>query len=422
MYKTIGTMICLIQHKNSIRTIINRDTLTICFLAFNNDFYNGIITPIATLYFLSLGASFTFIGTLVSIQSFLYILFALPFGTYSDRKGRKFPVIFSYITSSISNVFYSLATSFYHLLPVKIFQSFGTTAYGSSFQAYIADVTERTRLDEVIGLYMVSMGLGVITGPLVSGWVVSGWGYRTAYLLASSIALVGLLVGFFGLRSGVVTGLRSGVRPDKTTQEARERPNLIKSLKTIFRNPLLLSALILNSMNQLAYALILEYFPAYSRNVGFTVVEIGSLFFIRGIFTTVIRFPISLLGKRVGNKTVMIFSLIGSIIGLFLLPYFQDFRSLAVMMAIQGACFGAFLASYMAYLFKMIDASQRGITLATNNIFSQTLSMLYGPLRGSVADAVGVGSGFPFMASICTVGTAISFIISSRRVSTRIKR
>jgi len=410
------------EEKSSFWSIFNRDSLTICAIAFLSDLSGGIITPIATLYALSLGASFTFIGTLVSIQSFISILFAVPFGTYSDRKGRKFVVVLGKITTSIAYFFYSLATSFYNLLPLKVFQGLGNVALGASFQAYIADVTERTRLDEVIGLYMVSMGLGVITGPLVSGWVVTGWGYRTAYLLASAIALVGFLVAFFGLRRGIVTGLRSGVKQDKTIQDVGEKPNLIKSLKIIFKNPVLLSALILNSMNQLVYALIQEYFPAYSSNVGFTVVEIGSLFFIRGIFTTIIRFPISLLGKRVGNKTVMIFSLISAIIGIFLIPFFSDFGSLAVMMAIQGACFGAFLASYMAYLFKIIDASQRGVTLATNNVFSQTLSMLYGPLRGSVADSVGVSSGFPFMASICTVGTVISFIISSRRFFTRNKK
>ena len=400
--------------KNSIRTILNKDTLIICFIAFNNDLYNGILSPITTLYFLSLGASFTFIGSLASIQGLLYIFFSLPFGTYSDRNGRKPLVLFNHIAQSISNFLYSLASSFYHILPLKFFQSFGTIAYGSSFQAYMADVTERARLDEVIGLYMVSMGLGVIIGPLISGWVVSSWGYRTVFLLASFFALVGFLVAFFGLRGGIVTGLRDGVGKENRVQEGWERPSVRKSLSFIFKNPALMSALILNSVNQLAYALILEYFPAYSSSVGFTALEIGSLFFIRGVFTTIIRFPISLLGKKVGNKMVMIFSLILAIIGIFLIPFFTGFGGLAVMMAIQGACYGAFIASYMAFLFKTIDASQRGITLATNNIFSQTLGMVYGPLRGSIADAVGVSSGFPLMASICALGTAISITISSR--------
>ena len=182
-----------------------------------------------------------------------------------------------------------------------------------------------------------------------------------------------------------------------------------------------MSILILSSLNTLIFRSIYEYFPSYAQDVGFTVVQIGSLFFIRGIFTTLIRIPIALIGKRVGNKIILVFSMILAITSLFLISIFKDFSSLAVMMAIQGICFGSFLASFMVYLFKIIDESQRGITLAVDTIFLQTLNMFYGPLRGTTADTFGVQGAFPIMASICSLGTILALMISSNKISSRIK-
>jgi MFS family permease len=406
----------------SFRSIINRDTLTICALAFINDLGYGIITPIAVLYARSLGASFTFIGSLVSIQSFIFIFFALPFGIYSDRKGRKPLILIGRLITALNYFFYSIITSFYHLLPLRIFQSFGMLSIRSSFRAYIADVTESEKLDEVTGLYMVSMGLGVIIGPLIGGWVVNNWGYRTTYLFSSFMGLIGFLLALVGLRGGIVTGLKNNIQQEKKTPEIIEKPTLRGSVNIILKNPALMSALILSSLNSLIFSLIYEYFPSYAKDIGFTVVEIGNLFFIRGIFTTLIRFPITLIGKKYGNKIVMISSMILAILSLFLIPSFQDFNSLAIIMAIQGACFGSFIASFMVYLFKIIDESQRGITLAVDTVFLQMLSMFYGPIRGTAADTFGVQGAFPFMASICLFGTILALIISSKKISSRFLR
>ncbi len=385
---------------------MNRYLIVVCLLAFMNDFMIGLVEPTFTIYALSLGASMTFIGLLSSARNVTGVLSNIPFGRLSDRRGRKPFLLISKAGTSITYFTYSLATTFWHLFPGRLLHGVTGSANQVSERSYLADITRSSKLSVAMGFYTLSMGIGVITGPLAGGRLVSIFGFRGTYTIAA-------LLGVFTV-SLVIFGIKRNPAPPASSI-TRVRTSLKENLKSVLKNRAILSVVLLSSLNMLGYQVIVEYLPAYITALGFSTVDVGDLFFFRGIFTAAIRLPIGLIADRIGNWRLMMTAIAMQSAALFAVPFSGNYQYQMLLIAVQGLSFGMFLVIQTTYIMQIAPSNARGITLGVIGTVSGTLSATYGPIRGVTADIFGVGFAFQVMATAIGFG-ALTIALVSRRL------
>lgn len=392
--------------QSRVVSALNRNVFVICLLAFIGDFTGYMVDPTFTLFALSIGASMTFIGVLSSISSAFSVLMSIPFGGLSDKSGRKPFLLIWRATSPVAHFTYYAATSFWHLIPGRFFMGLGGSASQVSVRSYLADVTHPSKLHVSMALFTLSMGLGVIFGPLLGGRLADVAGFRLTYLAAGLIGLAGVLA--------VVLGVKNREVVEETVHTGSKR-TLRENLKMVVMTSAILSVILLSSLNNLAYQVVIEYVPVHIVGLGFSTVVLGDLFFVRGIATAAIRLPVGLASKRLGTWRLMIISLAMEAAGIFAFPYSRDYLFQAALMVIVGVGYGIFLTTSATQIMLVTPAASRGVALGVMGTVSGILSTIYGPLRGLAADIFGIGVGLMIMGAVVGAGTLLIVLLSVLR-------
>ncbi len=389
--------------KKYIKNVLGIDIFIVSLIAVVSNFPEYMIEPTLALYALSLGSSMTFIGVLSSTTYIFQTLTSIPVGRLSDKWGRKpFFILWSVTASSVPTMF-AAAKTFWHLLPARIIWGLGFSANQVSFRSYITDNTKPERLHVAMGIYYVTMGFGVVLGPLLSGRLVTQLGFVNTYLIASLIGSFSILFVFLGIKNN----------PLNTNVNNNSQSNLTENLKSVIFNSAIFSVILLTSLNMLGHKVVFDYVPAYLSSLGANTITIGDLFVIRGLFTVAIRLPIGAAANRLGTWNMMIFALFLQSLAIFLFPYSTRLLSQSVLMAFIGLGFGIFLISSAIHMMRIAPSQSRGITLGVMATVVGTLNAFYGPIRGYIADLFGISSAFMIM-GIFIASFTLAIIVSNK--------
>ncbi|HET7569620.1 MAG TPA: MFS transporter [Gammaproteobacteria bacterium] len=157
-----------------------------------------MIYPVFAVYAKHLtGATAATIGLALGIYGLAQAILQIPFGTLSDRIGRKPVIAAGLILFAIGSVIAAMSGSIGGVILGRALQ--GAGAVGSAILALGADLTReenRTKAMAMIGMTIgVSFALAVVVGPLLNGWVgVPGIFWLTAVLALAGIAVLYTLV------------------------------------------------------------------------------------------------------------------------------------------------------------------------------------------------------------------------------------
>ncbi len=177
----------------------------------------GMILPLLPFYAMHFGASGLWIGVLATAYSAAQFAGAPVVGWLSDRFGRRPVLLAALAGSTVSLALAGFATSLMMLIIARALAGlFGGSI--AAAQAYVADVTTPQERSKYMGMLGASIGMGFVFGPAL-GASLSVFGFGTAALAASGIALANLIGAYFLLkesrqdRTGVLkrSGLLTGV-------------------------------------------------------------------------------------------------------------------------------------------------------------------------------------------------------------------
>src|SRR5262245_19073309 len=149
----------------------------------------SIAVPVLPHLSRQFGASPTVIGLLFA--SFGVTLFAIsvPMGAYSDRIGRRLPLVGGLVALAAASVLFAFAPSMAWLFAARLVQGGADAVTWVVGFALIADLYTAEERGRVMGLVVSGSTLGFMTGPTLGGWLYETGGIHFPYLFVAILSL-----------------------------------------------------------------------------------------------------------------------------------------------------------------------------------------------------------------------------------------
>ena len=153
----------------------------------------GIIIPIMPFYIESMGADATQLGMLMAVFSIMQFLFAPMWGSISDRIGRKPVLLLGALGNALTQLMMGFSTEYWMLFASRALAGVLSSATLPTAMAYISDSTDTKGRSGGMGIIGAAMGVGMVLGPGMGGWLAES-ALSTPFFLAAGLSMVSVLL------------------------------------------------------------------------------------------------------------------------------------------------------------------------------------------------------------------------------------
>jgi MFS transporter, DHA1 family, multidrug resistance protein len=152
----------------------------------------GMIIPILPFYIEHMGAGGLELGLLMAIFSVMQLVCAPVWGTISDRVGRKPVLLTGVFGSALSLVLFGLSTELWMLFAARALSGVLSSAMLPTAMAYIGDSTSQRDRGSGMGVMGAAMGLGMVIGPGMGGWL-AGFSLALPFFVGAALTLAAMV-------------------------------------------------------------------------------------------------------------------------------------------------------------------------------------------------------------------------------------
>ena len=122
-------------------------------------------------------------------------LFVLVFGRLADMFGRKRVFLIGTLLVIISSLFAALATNGAWLIAGRFLQGVSAAMLYATQVAIVSSICPPAKRGAIIGYTVSWVYLGLMTGPILGGWLIELFNWRVSFLLHVPLSIVVLLIG-----------------------------------------------------------------------------------------------------------------------------------------------------------------------------------------------------------------------------------
>ena len=115
------------------------------------------------------------LGLLMAVYSVMQFIFAPIWGGLSDRYGRKRILLLGVFGNALSLFLMGLASSYWTLLAARSLAGILSSATLPTAMAFIGDSTSEADRGGGMGIVGAAMGVGMVIGPGLGGWLGRNW-------------------------------------------------------------------------------------------------------------------------------------------------------------------------------------------------------------------------------------------------------
>jgi len=152
------------------------------------------VVPLLPIYAHDLGASGLYIGLIFGAFSISRTVFLPWFGRLSDTKGRKPIIVPGFLAYALISVAFIYSNTVSTLIIIRFFHGIASAMLMPVIQAYIGDITPRGREGITMGVFNMSLFLGLSLGPLIGGIVKDHFNLQTSFICMGLLALIGFFL------------------------------------------------------------------------------------------------------------------------------------------------------------------------------------------------------------------------------------
>ncbi|MDO8453739.1 MAG: MFS transporter [Sulfurimonas sp.] len=332
-----------------------------------------LVLPVISVYAMELqGATPFLVGVVVGGYALTQAIFQVPFGTMSDKIGRKPTLLFGLIIFLIGSIICAYSTDIYTLMAGRFLQ--GAGAIGAVITAMISDLVEeenRAKAMAIMGATIaVSFALGMGIGPVVG----AKYGVNTLFIITAVLSVVAMLLLFTKV---------------PTPPRIRHIYHDKSKLSDILRDSNLLNMIIINGMQKglMTVAFVLIPIILTSDEFNWHKSDLYMAYLPAMLLGLIAMGPAAVFGEK-KNKPKEIFLLsILLFIGSFLVMGLTNDSTLFIVGVVMFfIAFNMMEPLVQSMISKFAKVHQKGTALGISNSVSYFTTFLGGTLAGLFLD------------------------------------
>ncbi len=367
---------------------------------FTNDTYTGYLAPLLPLLVQKIGFSLTLAGVLVSIQAIASSLLQPVFGMLSDRLRRPLLVVIGPLLTALLLSAIGLAHSWTQVACLIVLGGLGTAA----FHPQAASLTSRFsggRKGLAMSVFVTAGSAGHAMGPIFILSVVTLFGLHYSWITAFWGAAVAFLLWRF-LPSTLPAAVPSHASPHSNGRNGG------KSLLIVIWFIVFLRAFVIDSF--------LAFNPLFLHQKQYSVMLAGAantIFEISGSAGTLLGGPIS---DRFGRKSIILFSLLGSIPLFWLFLHTNGIPAL-IYLGLAGAILYSSVPVTIIMAQELFPHRSGAVSSLTMGFAWGMAGLLLTPF-GAIAEKIGLGPALQGMVIILPVAFLLAVWLPNQKRKT----
>ncbi|MBI3590996.1 MAG: MFS transporter [Candidatus Melainabacteria bacterium] len=342
------------------------------FLAFLS--YTLARFPVIPLYAESLHLTPQQIGLVVAASTLTGVFFKMPSGALSDIVGRKTMMLAGICFFAFTPFFYFLAKDTTSLFVVRMIHGFATAIFGPVSSALISDLAHKKNRGQLLSTYSSANMIGRTLGPLIGGWLLFLGGFYLPFLASGISGVLALLMAITWPQENFELQVSGTSR----------RSQFYKGLKEVFSNKAILIVSLVECIQYLANGALECFLPIYGKNViGLLEWQIGILFGIQVIATMLSKPFLGTMSDQFGRKPQIIFGLVFGGVTYLLIPYFNSFLLILLLVAVYGLTIAVVTSATSAFVTDLSEKQNYG---SAHGVFGTIMDIGHasGPILGGL--------------------------------------
>jgi MFS family permease len=305
-----------------------------------------LILPVMPLYLAAMGGTSFQIGLIIGLFSFMAMVLRPPAGWIIDMRGHRVVLVAGMAIFMLASLGYVIAHSVTTVLALRLFHGMGMGLFPTAATVVVAEVAPPARRGEAMGWFGIANSVGLIIGPAVGMPIATGAGFRTLFLVASSVALMGLACIWLLPRIGRM--------PAKTAR--LPRPQDFFSRAAVLPSILLLFIYV-------PYGAMVAFIPIIATGRG--LANPGTFYTAFALAVLFVRAKAGHVSDRRGRAAVIIPGMLLAGIAFAVLGLTSDRIWVLVGAAIYGLGFGSVQPALMALTADRVPPEERGKAMGT---------------------------------------------------------
>jgi len=363
-------------------------------------------------------------GALVSAVYWAIVLFSFPISIVIDRWSRKKSIGLMAVLWSLATMACAFTKNFGQLFAARTAIGLGEAGYAPGGTAMISALYPEKQRAFMVGLWNMSIPIGMAAGIVAGGFIATHWGWRNAFGI---VAFPGLLISilFFFVKDYKTVGLEQTVQQEaagSNVSPLKKRMSKRDIVRAFSRTPsLLLTYLGFAGMMFLTISLS-SFLPTYFQRVHGAPLPKATLLTSGIMLMAIIGSPLGgWIADRWMKKRIQARLLVPSISALLTaVLYFCGmhlFSGGAVqypILILGGIASIAWASSAIAVTQDVVHPGLRAISYALCVIVQNLLGSSLGPIvTGALSDAYGIATALKF-ANIAALVSCVLFYLGSK--------
>lgn len=359
----------------------------------------SVVAPIFPHYALSLGASYTMLGFIVSIYGATQLLTQVPIGRLSDRIGRKRILLLGLATFTFMPLLYIYASSAYLLLLIRALGGVGASAVWPLAMALIVEQTRADGRGAALGWYNASFYSALAFGPLFGGVLYDHFGMNAPFYFWALLGTMAVVI--VHLRVKEPEKIEMGVLPERGKARLIDQGYLLTFLACC---SVVLWVGVVGGFN---YTML----PDYAAGLGLSATDVGLIYMAYGGGTALSNIYFGHQADRGRRKALIFAGCLSGASAFALLPRAFGLPEVALLFAAMGLGLGAGNPAAASLIADTTCATRRGEIFGIFNT-ARMSGVVVGPLiAGLTADTYGVSCTVSAFAAIAIAVTLFTFVV-----------